>query len=110
MNQGIRSRGSVRCLSRKNHFIVRYEQLIANPSSVLAALCDFIGVPYEEKMLSDYPAVAAQLILKKELWKASVMEPIGPAFKRRFNDHLTEGQRQCFLAHLPEDLAAYFHP
>ena len=104
------ARISVRCFSKKNHFIVRYEKLIANPSSVLAALCDFIGVPYEEKMLSDYSAVAGRLILKTEPWKASVVEPIRHPGKSKFNDCLTEEQRQYILAHLPADLAGYFGP
>jgi len=102
------ARLSVRCLSKKNHLIVRYEELIANPRPVLVALCDFIGVPYEEKMLSDYPAVAGRLILKTEPWKASVSEPIRLAGRRKFNDYLTEEQRQYILAHLPEDLAGYW--
>jgi hypothetical protein len=100
----------VRCFSKKNHFIVRYGQLIANPRSVLVALCDFIDVPYEEEMLSHYPAVAGQLILKTEPWKASVSEPIRPTGKRKLNDHLTEEQRQYILARLPEDLAGYLDP
>jgi hypothetical protein len=99
------ARISMRCFSRKNHFIVRYEKLIANPAPILVALCDFIGVPYEEKMLSDYPKVAGQLILKTEPWKASVSEPIRPNSKRKFNDYLTEKQRQYIRDHIPEDIA-----
>jgi LPS sulfotransferase NodH len=99
----------LRCSSRNNHYLVRYEELIANPRPVLVALCDFIGVPYEDKMLSDYPTVAGQLVLKTEQWKASVSEPIRPAGKRKFNDYLKEEQRQYIIAHIPEDLAGYLN-
>jgi Sulfotransferase family len=34
---------------------VRFEQLIANPESELAALCTFLGIPYDKGML-DYPS------------------------------------------------------
>jgi len=101
----IDARISVSCSQRKNHYCVRYEQLIANPKPVLFALCDFIGVPYEGNMLSDYPTAAEQFVLKRELWKAIVCEPIQRTGKRKFNYYLNEEQRQYISTHLPEDLA-----
>jgi LPS sulfotransferase NodH len=103
------TRISMQCSCKKNHYIVRYEHLIANPRPVIVALCDFIGVPFEEKMLSDYSKVAGQLVLETEQWKASVSEPIRPAGMRKFNEYLKEEQRQYIIGHIPEDLAGYLN-
>jgi len=103
------ARISTKCSVRNNHYIIRYEELVVNPKSALVALCDFIDVPYEEKMLLDYPTVAGQLILKAEKWKASVNEPIRAAGKRKFDNYLNEEQRKYILAHLPEDLVGYIY-
>lgn len=98
------ARKSRECASRNNHFLVRYEQLIADPGPVLAALCDFIGLPYDDKMLSGYTEAAEPLILKTEIWKASVGGPVRPADMRKFDDYLTEEQRRYIMARIPDDL------
>ena len=94
--------------SRKNHKLVRYEKLLSNPKSVLVDLCEFVGVPFEEKMLSDYAETADSLILSKEPWKTSVHEPIWTAGKRRFYEYLNDEQRHYIRAHLPEDVLKYY--
>jgi hypothetical protein len=101
------ARISARCLSRKNHYLVRYEQLIVNPKPVLVDLCFFLGVPFDESMLSNYPVSAKHLILKQEQWKSSVFEPINPNGRSKFNGFLNEEQRKYILAHIPEDLVGY---
>lgn len=93
---------------RKDHRLVRYEQLIENPKIVLMNLCEFIGVPFEEYMLSNYSKSADQLILEREPWKTSVHEPIWTTGKRRFHDYLNDEQRQYIRSHIPEDLFDYF--
>jgi len=100
----IATRTSLRYFNKENHHLVRYEQLVANPKSVLIDLCEFIGVQFEEKMMSDYSIIADQLILKREPWKASVKEPIWTVKKSKFNDLLNEEQRLYILAHIPNDL------
>ncbi len=76
-------------LGKKNHALVRYEDLVAQPEPVLSQLCDFIGLPFEATMLTEYPAVADHLILPHETWKHQVKQNIhntnGSKFKRVFN-------------------------
>ena len=48
-------------LDKKEHRVVRYEELIANPRDVLLGLCDFLDLPFEEGMLSDYAEIADHL-------------------------------------------------
>jgi len=92
------------CESRENHRLVSYEQLITDPKPVLVELCEFIRVPFEECMLTDYSKVAEKIILYREPWKASVREPISTANSRKSFKLLNEEQRQYILAHIPEDL------
>lgn len=101
------ARISAKCSIRNNHYVISYEKLVASLVSELTALCSFIGVPFEEKMLTDYPQVSKQLILEAERWKASVSEPIKLASKRKFFEFLNEEQRQYIIANIPEDLTEY---
>lgn len=36
------------------HHLVRYENLITNPKEVHAQICDFLGLPFDEKVLNPY--------------------------------------------------------
>jgi hypothetical protein len=91
------------CARKDNHRLVRYEQLVADPRTAVMGLCEFLGVPFEERMLTDYPEMAAQVTLKWESWKAGVRDPIRtrPASRSR----LDEQQMRYVLAHLPKDLS-----
>jgi hypothetical protein len=44
-----------------DHYVVRYENLIASPENVLAEICDFIGVEFDRNMLYNFPDVAKNL-------------------------------------------------
>jgi hypothetical protein len=92
--------------SKDNHILIRYENLIAEPKVVLEKLCNFIGVPFEEKMLSDYPSVAAQVILDKEPWKATTGRPIGAEKNRKFMDLFNDDQRKYILDNIPKEFQA----
>ncbi len=96
--------------SKENHRLVRYEQLVKNPRSVLENLCGFVGVPFEENMLAGNTKSADRLILEAEPWKKSVNEPIWTTGKRRFYEFLNEEERQYIRSHIPEDLLDYFTP
>ncbi len=41
-------------LEPKLYYEIRYESLIANPAAECAALCDFLGLPYDDNMLRFY--------------------------------------------------------
>ncbi|PQO45973.1 sulfotransferase family protein [Blastopirellula marina] len=54
--------------------VVRYEDLVRNPQSSLAGICDFIGIPYDESMLrfhetSTYQPIDVSLA---EQWKTKL--------------------------------------
>lgn len=53
---------------------VLYENLVANPKVVLEELCVFIGVPFDEKMMS-YQA-SAESMIKNEPWKSGTLKGV----------------------------------
>src|SRR5690606_18689319 len=91
---------SRRYLAAPGHTSVRYEQLIEAPHDVLDRLCQFIGVPFEERMLEDSYRNAAALIRSHETWKQSVGRPIETARQRKFDRLFDEAQRQYITARI----------
>lgn len=98
---------SAKYASRENHMLIKYEDLISDPKPILKNLCDFIGVPFEKNMLSDYAKVVDSLVLEREIWKTSVHEPIWDTGKRRFYEYLNSEQREYVYAQLPDDVLGY---
>ena len=94
-------RFSKACLSRENHALVRYEDLIADPSSVVIDLCKFIDVPFEGQMLEDYRNAAEELILKNETWKSKTFQPIQAKGKSKFYEVFNRSQRDYILERIP---------
>lgn len=89
---------SRRHLDKSNHTLVRYEQLVEDPRSVLPKLCEFMGVEFDEKMLQEYGAAAKQVVREHEwAWKASAGEPIRNANGEKFTKLFDEGQQKYIL-------------
>jgi len=88
---------SMKYSSKTNHLLIHYEKLVTEPIPLLKKLCDFICVPFEEKMLSDYPNVARQVIIDKEPWKAMTIRPIRLEKGRKFFDLFDENERKYVL-------------
>ncbi|MEB3829843.1 sulfotransferase family protein [Phormidium sp. CCY1219] len=92
---------SRRHLDKTNHTLVRYEQLVEDPQSVLTKLCGFMGVEFDERMLQDYGKAAKQVVREHEwAWKASAGEPIRNANGEKFAKLFDEGQREYILQHV----------
>lgn len=55
---------------------ILYEDLISNPKDELASICTFLGLEYDEKMLS-FEAQAKKIITDRELsWKKETLGPL----------------------------------
>ena len=89
---------------RRDHYLVRYEQVVAEPRATLAELCAFLGVTFAETMLSGYQQVAGQIIQPDETWKAANFQKIASDSGSKFHTLLATEQQQYVLAHLPQDL------
>lgn len=103
-------RRSRECSGMRNHRVIMYEELIDDPRESLIELCQFIDVPFEEKMLVDYAKSASQLILKQEQWKASVYGLIKKQGESKFYKVFNEQQRQYVLECIPKDLLSIAWP
>lgn len=51
-----------------------YEDLVSSPEIVLTGLCEFVGIPFDKKMLSFQ--AGAKSIIKDEAWKAGTLKGI----------------------------------
>jgi LPS sulfotransferase NodH len=87
-------------LHKPNHFLVKYEDLVANPPEVLSKLCEFMGLPYEESMLEKRVSVASSLIRKREYWKQSVNDNLQQSSSNKFERIFDANQRQYILERL----------
>ncbi|NEQ65645.1 MAG: sulfotransferase [Symploca sp. SIO2D2] len=85
-----------------NHILVKYEELVAEPQSVLQELCQFIDVAFDETMLQEYSRVAQQVSLAREPWKASVSNQIQNANSTKFYQLFNEEQRRYILSRIAQ--------
>jgi len=65
-------RVSDRYIGQPNHAAVGYEQLLADPRREMARLLAFLGLPWDERVVTDYAEQAAHLVSAGEEWKANV--------------------------------------
>lgn len=59
-------------LHKPNHILVRYESLLADPTTALKEICQFMGITCETSMLQNRLNVSSNLIRKREHWKQLV--------------------------------------
>jgi len=63
-------------LTGKRYVTVTYEDLLAHPEETITQICDFLGIEFEESMLS-FQKKAKELISDEEtLWKKETMGPL----------------------------------
>ena len=93
-----------------NHRLVRYDELLRDPRSVVQELCEFLEIPFEDSMLTEYARQADELVHRREHWKDSVKEPIWNTQQRRFHRYLDESQQQYIHEKVPADLANLLAP
>jgi LPS sulfotransferase NodH len=87
-------------MHKPNHHVVTYERLVEDTPAVLAELCDFLGVPFEESMLQGYAKAANQLVRNKRGWQAGVFQPIHNTNATKFFELFDEKQRRYILQRL----------
>lgn len=80
-------------LHKPNHTLVRYEQLVDNPTSEIKRLCQFIGVPFEPQMMANYRNNSSQFVRSRETWKASTQQDIQNTNSQKFLSVFTPEQQ-----------------
>jgi hypothetical protein len=94
---------SRRYIGQPNHQLVRYEDVVQTPQEKLTQLCQFIGIPFDSRMLTDYSAASEKLIRKKEVWKASVKGKISNANSQKFKKVFSEAEQDYILTCLSQE-------
>jgi hypothetical protein len=67
---------SNRYATRHEHYLLSYEQLVADPQRQMHALLQWLGLPWHNNLLDDYTAQAQRLVAAGETWKASTFGQI----------------------------------
>lgn len=65
---------------------ISYENLASNPRAVLRELCEFVGIPYDEKMMSFQ--ADAKSIIKNEPWKTGTLKGVYESSISRWQNEL----------------------
>ncbi len=84
-------------LYKPNHILVRYENLVANPLTALAEICEFMEVPLDASMLQNRANVTSSLIRQREHWKQLVNENLQQPKFDKFYRIFDDSQREYIL-------------
>ena len=86
-----------RHLHKTNHILVRYENLVANPLTALAEICEFMEVSLESSILQNRANVTSSLIRQREHWKQQVNENLQQPKSDKFYRIFDDSQREYIL-------------
>jgi hypothetical protein len=82
-------------LPQDSFYEVRYETLVTEPEKQLRGLCDFLGEPFDEAMLTPQE-VADQVVPDRKVWHAKTRQEVSPSSIGSFTERLTEPElRAC---------------
>ncbi len=85
---------SAKYVGRPGHYYVRYENLVEQTREVLVPICQFLGLEYDDEMLTRYPKVAREITGQHEPWKLGAESPINKRVARSFESVFNEEQRR----------------
>ena len=97
-----------RDLADGRFFEIRYEEVVAEPAAALRRVCDFVGEPYDGRML-DYHTSASAYVAS-EPWKSGTTKPVYASSLDSWRSDLSEPQ--VFLIELiaGAEMAHYGYP
>jgi glycosyltransferase involved in cell wall biosynthesis len=91
---------SLACAQKPNHILVRYEELVDRPQSILKAICGFIGIDFHGGMLEEHAQAAHSVILTKEVWKLRAAMPVSRTPSGNFHRFFDPEQQAYILDRL----------
>jgi hypothetical protein len=77
-----------------HHLVVRYEEAVEQPERVLERLCRFLDLDFDEAILTNQQAAAAQVVLRSEPWKQRARLRPALLSGRKFDELLDNRQRR----------------
>ena len=82
---------------RTNVLLVRYEELVSDPQSVLSGICSYLDVDFETQML-DFHQDEAQSYMYSEPQHANIKKPISTASIGNWVEQLTDEDQDAIMA------------
>lgn len=75
-----------------------YERLVAEPEREVRALCRFLDMPYESRLLDEFGGEAARNVNKRESWKADIERGVIVNRAGNWRRRITPGQAWLIAA------------
>lgn len=91
---------------KRNHLIVRYEELIEDPETSLRKLLVFVDIPFAKSILTDYRYASRKVVASSEAWKASVQDRIQDTRNCKFR-RVFAPEKQAYILKRIQPHAAY---
>lgn len=91
---------SLQYQARPNHILVRYEQLVIDPTLILREICNFINIDFNKVMLEKYMMTTKSIVLDNEPWKNSVQDSIKNRNGQKFEKLFNQKQRKYIINEL----------
>ncbi|MDA0867355.1 MAG: sulfotransferase [Cyanobacteria bacterium] len=93
---------SLNSQAKKNHIVVKYEDLVSDPAVELTRVLEFLGFEFQASILKGYNDQAKSLILPFEHWKSENIKPIKSRNGIKFKSVFSQAQQDYILATLAE--------
>jgi hypothetical protein len=89
---------------------IRYEELVCDPRTVVASLCDFLGVSFREEILASEKIAATMGDVPALRHHAAVAEPITTARIGKGRQKLDRAQREVLDSLIQDVLQQFGYP
>lgn len=90
-------KNSISYKNKPNHILIGYEQLVADPKSIIANIFDFIGIYSDYQVINNHSLASKKIILDNEPWKKSVKQKIVNANGNKFRQIFTQQEQEYIL-------------
>ena len=92
-------------LGGDRYFLVRYEDLVTTPKEAIEPLCAFLGIPFDERMLTSKQGVSEGLGAKAH--HQNLAKPVFTSSIEKWRKELTTSQIRMIEAELGETMRAF---
>ncbi len=82
---------------RKNHLLMRYEDVSENPEALVQQMVEFIGLPFDRTMLDGHTRAAERVVTPGEVWKRSVSGRVERRSGEKLHRLFSSGERAYIL-------------
>jgi Sulfotransferase family len=105
-SQGIRAGLEAQERHPENVLTVRYEELVADPASVVARVCEHVGLGYNSDMLAIERSAPEKVVAGRAEWFSELTAPISDSGSGRFRTEMTEEEQRVVEAVAGDELRA----